>query len=152
MPKFVSFSCSLRHWRRPFFCIFRPKYLLFVLYFITVTVGVFLFLYLSSFTYLFISTEDPVNSKRILFTAGMVGDYSGLSTLYTYIHIYNIYIGDVKVRLEGRCLELSQYKWDMFQIVSLLFSSKPQQPKKISTSKTARITSIPCKMSHRYLN
>ena len=42
----------------------------------------FCFLYLLSFTYLFISTEDPVNSKWILFTAGMVGDYSGLSTLY----------------------------------------------------------------------
>ena len=42
----------------------------------------FCLLYLSSFTYLFISTEDPVNSKQILFTAGMVGDYSGLSTLY----------------------------------------------------------------------
>ena len=45
----------------------------------------FCLLYLSSFTYLFIFTEDPVNSKRILFTAGMVGDYSGLSTLYIYM-------------------------------------------------------------------
>ena len=53
-----------------------------VLYFITVTVGVFLFAISFDFTYLFISAEDPVNSKRILFTAGMVGDYSGLSTLY----------------------------------------------------------------------
>ena len=43
----------------------------------------FCLLYLSSFTYLFISTEDPVNSKQILFTAGMVGDYSGLS-IYIY--------------------------------------------------------------------
>ena len=50
-------------------------------------------LYLSSFTYLFISTEDPVNSKRILFTAGMVGDYSGLSSLYI------IYLG---VSLQNR--------------------------------------------------
>ena len=48
----------------------------------------FCLLYLSSFTYLFISTEDPVNSKQILFTAGMIGDYSGLSTLYVCIYIY----------------------------------------------------------------
>ena len=50
----------------------------------------FCLLYLSNFTYLFISTEDPVNSKRILFTAGMVGDYSGLSTVYVYF--YSVYI------------------------------------------------------------
>ena len=48
------------------------------------TVGVFLFA-LPFELYIVISTEDPVNSKRILFTAGMVGDYSGLSTLYIYI-------------------------------------------------------------------
>ena len=66
------------------FCTFRPKYLL-SLYFITVTVGVFLFAHLSSFTYLFVPTEDPVNSKWSLFTAGMVGDYSSFSALYIYI-------------------------------------------------------------------
>ena len=49
------------------------------------TVGVFLFAHPSSFTYLFVPTEDPVNSKWILFTAGMVSDYSGFSTLYIYI-------------------------------------------------------------------
>ena len=49
------------------------------------TVGVFLFAHPSSFIYLFVRTEDPVNSKWILFTAGMFGDYSGFSTLYIYI-------------------------------------------------------------------
>ena len=45
-------------------------------------VGVFLSAHLSSFTYLLVPTEDPVNSKWILFTAGVVGDYSSFSTLY----------------------------------------------------------------------
>ena len=58
------------------------------LHFITVTVGVFLFPHLSSFTYLFVLTEDPVNSKWIMFTTGMVGDYSGL---LHYIYIIFIY-------------------------------------------------------------
>ena len=48
------------------------------------TVGVFLFA-LSFELYIFY-IEDPVNSKWILFTAGMIGDYSGLSTLYIYIY------------------------------------------------------------------
>ena len=38
---------------------------------------------------MFVPTEDPVNFKWILFTAGMDGDYSGFSTLYgIYIYIY----------------------------------------------------------------
>ena len=53
-----------------------------------------------------------------------------------HIHIfeYNLYIGDVKVSSEGRCLELLQQTF-----VPLPFSSKPQQPKKILARKTASI-------------
>ena len=51
-------------------------------------VGIFLSAHLSSFTYLFVPTEDPVNSKWILFTAGVVGDYSGFSKLYILNIIY----------------------------------------------------------------
>ena len=35
-----------------------------------------------------------MNSKWILFTAGMVGDYSDLSTLYIYTYIYILYIAN----------------------------------------------------------
>ena len=59
-------------------------------YFITVTVSVLLFAHPSSFTYLFVPTEDPVNFRWILFTAGMG---SGLYIyIYIYIYIYHIYI------------------------------------------------------------
>ena len=77
---------------------FRPKYLL-SLYFITVTVGVFLLAHPSGFTYLFVPKDDPANSKWILFTAGMVGDYSGFSTLYIYI-LYMIYMMEPKLKCD----------------------------------------------------
>ena len=69
------------------------------------TVGVFLSAHLSSFTYLFVPAEDPVNSKWILFTAGMVGDdYSGFSTLYIFVIDEwlsdNIYKGKTKFKMD----------------------------------------------------
>ena len=56
---------------------------------LSLSLSLSLSIYIYTYIYLFISTEDPVNSKRIVITAGMVGDYSGLSTLYIYIYIYN---------------------------------------------------------------
>ena len=69
---------------------------------------------------------------------------------YLYLDLYNIYIADVKVSLEGRCLELLQYVCT-FQIVSLPFSSKAQQPWKISARKTAWIQHPVQDATHRYL-
>ena len=57
----------------------------------------FCLLYLSSFAYLFISTEDPVNSKRILFTAGMVGDYSGLCIIVLGVSLQNLFGSHIKL-------------------------------------------------------
>ena len=64
-------------------------------------------LYLSSFTDLFVSTEDPVNSKWILFTAGMVGDYSGFSTSYVIflgVSLQYRFRAHIKLKLVSFCL------------------------------------------------
>ena len=57
----------------------------------------------------------------------------------------------MNVSIEGRCLELLQYVC-MFQIVSLPFNSKAQQPWKISARKTAWIQHLVQDITHRYLH